>query len=260
MAYAIMFGNSKGGVGKTTTAVNVADLLAAKKYRVLLVDMDPQGHCAMALGKEPLQFYNTVAEVLTGEADIGEAVVKMNGGFDLLPSNINLFDIEDEIKRNINAYFLLHKRLTVLQSKYDYIIIDSPPNIGAFVLNAILASNLVIVPVDSSYLGVEGCLRIQKIITEHVNKNVNTPVLMKILITMFDVRTRMSRDIKEDIERLVGKDILLDSFINRNTDIEKSIASGKTIRHYAKENKKDPRGLTDYQSLVDELIALTTTR
>jgi chromosome partitioning protein len=256
MAHSIMFGNSKGGVGKTTCCVNVADILSKRGEKVLLIDMDPQGHCSMSLGKNPLLFYNTVADVLTRKASIEESIVNMGPNFDLLPSNIGMFDIEDELRRAITPYFLLDNALRPIKAKYDFLIIDTPPNIGTFVLNGIIASEIIIVPIDSSFLGVEGFLRLKNILTKDIEPALKRTFLIRILITMFDSRTRMSKDVREDVAENFGQDTVLTSFINRNTDVQRAIAKGITLRTYAEKEKKTPQGLIDYESFVDELLAL----
>ena len=256
MAHSIMFGNSKGGVGKTTCCVNVADILAKRGEKVLLIDMDPQGHCSMSLGKNPLLFYNTIADVLTRKASIEESIVNMGPNFDLLPSNIGMFDIEDELRRAITPYFLLDNSLRPLKAKYDFVIIDTPPNIGTFVLNGIIASEIIIVPIDSSFLGIEGFLRLKNIITNDIEPTLKRAFLIRILITMFDSRTRMSKDVREDVAENFGQDSVLTSFVNRNTDVQRAIAKGITLTQYAEKEKKIPQGLLDFESLVDELLAL----
>jgi len=251
-----MFGNSKGGVGKTTCCVNVADILAKRGEKVLLIDMDPQGHCSMSLGKNPLLFYNTIADVLTRKASIEESIVNMGSNFDLLPSNIGMFDIEDELRRAITPYFLLDNALRPIKAKYDFVIIDTPPNIGTFVLNGIIASEIIIVPIDSSFLGIEGFLRLKNIITNDIEPTLKRAFLIRILITMFDSRTRMSKDVREDVAENFGQDSVLTSFVNRNTDVQRAIAKGITLTQYAEKEKKTPQGLLDFESLVDELVAL----
>jgi len=251
-----MFGNSKGGVGKTTCCVNVADILAKRGEKVLLIDMDPQGHCSMSLGKNPLLFYNTIADVLTRKASIEESIVNMGSNFDLLPSNIGMFDIEDELRRAITPYFLLDNALRPIKARYDFVIIDTPPNIGTFVLNGIIASEIIIVPIDSSFLGIEGFLRLKNIITNDIEPTLKRNFLIRILITMFDSRTRMSKDVREDVAENFGQDSVLTSFINRNTDVQRAIAKGITLTAYSEKEKKTPQGLLDFESLVDELLAL----
>ena len=256
MGTSIMFGNSKGGVGKTTCCVNVADILASRGKKVLLVDMDPQGHCSMSLGKNPLDFFNTVAEVLTRKARVEEAIVNLGPNFDLIPSNIGMFDIEDELRRAITPYFLLDLALRPIKARYDFVIIDTPPNVVTFVLNGIIASEIIIVPIDSSFLGVEGFVRLKNIITNDIEPATKRSFLVRILITMFDSRTRMSKDVREDVASTFGEDIVLSSFINRNTDVQRAIAQGFPLRVYADEERKHPQGLVDYEALVDELLGL----
>jgi len=221
-----------------------------------LIDMDPQGHCSMSLGKNPLLFYNTIADVLTRKASIEESIVNMGPNFDLLPSNIGMFDIEDELRRAITPYFLLDNALRPVKAKYDFLIIDTPPNIGTFVLNGIIASEIIIVPIDSSFLGIEGFLRLKNIITNDIEPTLKRAFLIRILITMFDSRTRMSKDVREDVAENFGQDSVLTSFVNRNTDVQRAIAKGITLTQYAVKEKKTPQGLLDFESLVDELVAL----
>ncbi len=110
----IMFGNSKGGVAKTTTAVNTADILASRGKQVLLIDMDPQGHCSIALNYDPLRHFNTIADVLIGAITIDKAVVEYRPSLHLIPSNISMFDTEEDLKKEILSYFLLDRKLAPL--------------------------------------------------------------------------------------------------------------------------------------------------
>lgn len=256
MGKVVMFGNSKGGVAKTTTAVNAADILSFRKHKVLLIDMDPQGHCSIALNYDPLTHFNTISDVLTGSIQIDKAVLHYNEYFDIIPSNISMFDTEDTIKQEILSYFLLYKKITPLKSRYDYIIIDTPPNLGTFVLNSLIASDLLVVPIDSSFLGIEGYMRLKKIVEQRILPAIGRSITIRILITLFDNRTRISKDIREELERRLGKESLFLSVINRNTDVQKSLAQGVPIRVYSDENHVKVQARLDYEGFVDELLAI----
>ncbi len=256
MAKVVMFGNSKGGVAKTTSAVNTADILAFRKHKVLLIDMDPQGHCSIALNYNPLAHFNTISDVLTGDAKIDETILHYNEFFDVIPSNIKMFDTEEKIKQEILSYFLLYKKITPLKSRYDYIIIDTPPNLGTFVLNSLIASDLLVVPIDSSFLGIEGYMRLKKIVENKILPAVSRPIVIRILLTLFDSRTRMSKDIREDVERKLGPNSIFSSVINRNTDVQKSLAQGVPIRVYCEENHVKVQAKLDYEGFVEELLAI----
>ncbi len=260
MAGVIMFGNSKGGVAKTTSAVNTADILSFRGNKVLLIDMDPQGHCSIALNYDPLRHFNTVADVLTGKTAIDKAILSHSKNFDFLPSNIGMFDEEDAIKQEILSYFLLHKKLTPIQSKYDYIVIDTPPNLGTFVLNGLIACDLLVIPIDSSFLGLEGYVRLRRIVETKIIPAINHSITIKILLTLFDNRTRMSKEIREDIETRLGLKTIFSTVINRNTDVQKSLAKGVPIRVYCDEAKIKAAAKTDYESFVDELQAFYQSR
>jgi len=257
MAKIIMFGNSKGGVAKTTTAVNTADILASLGNKVLLVDMDPQGHCSIALNYDPLSHFNTIAHVLIGEIPIDNAIVEHTPQFHFIPSNINMFDTEEELKKEILSYFLLDRKLAPLVPKYDYILIDTPPNIGTFVLNSLIACQLLIVPVDSSFLGMEGYNRLEKVVTARIVPATRKPIPIKILLTLYDNRTRMSKDIRNVAMKKMGQDSVFTTVINRNTDVQKSLAQGVPIRVFCQENKIKAAGLIDYESFVNELVHMT---
>jgi len=260
MSQNILVCNSKGGVGKTTVAVNTADLLSEKGYKVLLVDTDAQGHCSISLGKSPLKFYNTIFELLTGEAKIKETIYSLYENLDLLPANLNLFDIEEVLtaRKTVTPYFTLKKSLQTVADYYDYIIIDSPPNLGLMVYNSIIASDFVIVPVDSSFLGLEGYVRIKRTIEDTIAPDINRQVREMILLTMYDRRTKLSEKVREGIYKRYGKDRLFHSFINRNTDLQKATAKGVSIRKYAENKKKKPQGLTDFNFFISELLNVLT--
>ena len=257
MSKNILICNSKGGVGKTTVAINTADLLNEKGYKVLLVDTDAQGHCSIALGKNPLKYYNTIFELLKGEVGIKECIHNLYDNLDILPSNLNLFDIDEVLtaRKTVTPYFALRKNLQQVYDLYDYIIIDSPPNLGMMVYNSIIASDFVVIPVDSSFLGLEGYIRIKNTIENTITPDIGRKIKEKILLTMYDRRTKLSKQVESGISARYGEHSIFKTYINRNIDIQKSTAQGLSIRKFASKAKGTPQGFTDMKFFVSELLS-----
>jgi len=260
MAKRLLVANSKGGVGKSTVAINTADLLNEKGYKVLLVDTDAQGHCSIALGKNPLKYYNTIFELLKEEAGINECIHTLYENLDILPSNLNLFDIDEvlSVRKKLTPHFALQKNLKLVDDLYDYIVIDSPPNLGMMAYNAIIASDFIIIPVDSSFLGLEGYIRINSTIKKNIIPDIGREIKEKILLTMYDRRTKLSKQVEAAITNRYGEESIFKTYINRNTDIQKSTAQGLSIRKFSSKVKHTPQGYTDFKFFVSELLSNLT--
>jgi len=260
MAKRLLVANSKGGVGKSTVAINTADLLNEKGYKVLLVDTDAQGHCSISLGKNPLKYYNTIFELLKEEAAINECIHTLYENLDILPSNLNLFDIDEvlSVRKKLTPHFALQKNLKLVDDLYDYIVIDSPPNLGMMAYNAIIASDFIIIPVDSSFLGLEGYIRINSTIKKNIIPDIGREIKEKILLTMYDRRTKLSKQVEAAITNRYGEESIFKTYINRNTDIQKSTAQGLSIRKFSSKVKHTPQGYTDFKFFVSELLSNLT--
>src|SRR3954454_5031643 len=153
----ISVSNQKGGVAKTTTAVNLAACLGANSKRVLLIDLDPQGGCAVCLGMDTSSLNKTIYDVLVGPSvELGKVIMKTSFGFDLAPSNIDLAGAEVELKQALAQESVLKRRLEPVVGTYDYIIIDTPPSLGVLTVNALTASRYVLIPVATEYMALRG--------------------------------------------------------------------------------------------------------
>ena len=250
MGRIISVANQKGGVGKTTTAVNLAAALALKGKRVLLVDMDPQGNATSGCGIEKETLKTSVYEVLLGGLEIDAAIRPLDfNGLDLLPASGNLIGAAVELVHEIGREFFLKRRLEPVAGKYHYILIDCPPSLGLLTVNALTASKWVLVPLQSEYYAMEGLsqlLRTLRLIKNSVNPGLR---IIGILLTMFDVRNNISHQVKEEVCRHFGSRVF-ETVIGRNVRLSEAPSFGKNIFEY------DRRcvGAAGYMSLADELI------
>ena len=190
--------NQKGGVAKTTTAVNLTACIAAAGRRALLVDMDPQGGCAVCLGMDTTTLDRSVYDALIKPSmAIGDVVISTDFGFDLAPANIDLAGAEIELKQALAAETVLQRRLRTVLSEYDYIVIDTPPSLGILTVNSLTAANKVIIPISAEYMALRG-LRMLLDTLENVREVTNPSLqVMGILATRYDARTINSREVYE---------------------------------------------------------------
>jgi chromosome partitioning protein len=195
-ARVISVSNQKGGVAKTTTAVNLATCIGATGQRVLLVDLDPQGGCSVSLGIDTSSLQRTIYDVLVNQAlDIAKVVMKTVFGFDLAPSNIDLAGAEVELRQALAQESVLKRRLEPVLDAYDYIIIDTPPSLGVLTVNALTASRYVLIPVATEYMALRGL----KMLLDTIDsvRSVTNPSLriLGLLATKYDARTINSREV-----------------------------------------------------------------
>lgn len=263
MPYTIAIGNQKGGVAKSTTAVNLSAALirvnkGPKKFKVLLIDLDPQSNATMTVFPDDRNDYKKVSSIIdifNGEP-LRDSIIPTNiPNLDLIPSKLSLFSLEKEIKDNPRPLELLRAALDrePFIQKYDYIIIDCPPNLGCFMLNGFVAATHYMVPVQSeSSYSLDGLSNLEdtiKGIKSVCNKDLN---FLGYLITMYDGRTLTGKMMKESIE-ISLKDSLFKTVIRRNTDINKALCAKQTIFQY------DLRvnGSIDYLCLAKEVVEKT---
>ena len=223
--------NQKGGVGKTTTVVNVATALAALRKKVLVIDLDPQGNATVSLGVQRRQGGQNSYTVLTGRYRASESVVQTAIPFlSLLPASQELLGVDIELANENGPQFFLKKALADLQD-FDYIFIDCPPAVGLLTMNALVASTHVIIPVQCEYLALEGVADLMKTI-EKVKKNFNPSLKIEgIVMTMFDGRSRLSKSVDGDV-RGFFKDLVFETVIPRNVRIPEAPSHGRPVMLY----------------------------
>jgi chromosome partitioning protein len=194
----ITVANQKGGVAKTTTAVNLTALIAASGKRALLLDMDPQGGCAVCLGMDTTTMESSIYDALVKpEVDIASVLVATEFGFDLAPATIDLAGAEIELKQVLAAETVLQRKLKPLLGSYDYIVIDTPPSLGILTVNSLTAANKVLIPISAEYMALRG-LRMLLDTLENVREVTNPGLeIMGILATRYDSRTINSREVYE---------------------------------------------------------------
>lgn len=248
MTKIISIANQKGGVGKTTTTINLSSLFAAAEKRTLLIDIDPQSNSSSGLSVT--NHTPSVYEVLVGTKNINEVIITtFMPHLDMLPSNINLVGAEIEMVDIENREALLRNALNKIENNYDYILIDCPPSLGLLTLNALTASDSVIIPVQCEYFALEGLgqlLNTINIVKKHFNKDLS---IEGVLLTMFDTRLRLSHQVAEEVRRYFGEKVYK-TVINRNVKISEAPSYGKPIILYDAISS----GAQNYMSLASEIL------
>lgn len=251
MAKIIAIANQKGGVGKTTTSVNLAACLAVLEQRVLLVDADPQGNASSGLGVDVQKLGGkTIYECLVNDLETEEAIVKGEiENLDLLPSNIDLVGAEVSMIRLPDREMMLKQVLAKVQDRYDYIIIDCSPSLGLITVNSLTAADSVIIPVQCEYYALEGLGKLLSTI-KLIQKRLNTELEIEgFTLTMYDARLRLSNQVVEEVRKNF-QDMVFKTLINRNTRLAEAPSFGQPAILY----DAGSRGAEDYMSLAQELI------
>ncbi|MDB5159203.1 MAG: ParA family protein [Mucilaginibacter sp.] len=250
MSKIIALANQKGGVGKTTSSINLAASLAVLEYRTLLVDADPQANATSGIGFDPRNIKNSIYECIINQVDPHEAIIKTETpNLDLLPAHIDLVGAEIEMINLENREYKMQEVFSSVRDEYDFIIIDCSPSLGLITINALTAADSVIIPVQCEYFALEGLgklLNTVKIVQNRLNPQLE---IEGILLTMYDVRLRLSNQVVEEV-RTHFEDMVFDTIIQRNTRLSEAPSFGvSVIMHDA-----TCKGAINYLNLAREVI------
>ncbi len=250
MGKVISIANQKGGVGKTTSAINLAASLAAIEHSTLIIDIDPQSNTTSGLGIESKTVTNSIYEVMVGGVEISEAVRETELDYlDLVPSHINLVGAEIEMVDRNERERILTKAVEQIKKKYDFVIIDCPPSLGLLTINALTSSDSVMIPVQCEYFALEGLgqlLNTIKIVRQHLNPELE---IEGVILTMYDTRTRLSNQVADEVKRYFD-DKVFSSVISRNVRLAEAPSFGKPAILY----DANSVGAKNYLALAREVI------
>jgi len=246
----IAISNQKGGVGKTTSSINIAAFLAITETPTLLIDMDPQCNATSGVGVDIGSYKKSIYDVIIGNAKIEDAVKKTDLEFlDIIPSSAQLVGAEVELVSMFSREKMLKDAIEKLDGKYKYIIIDSPPSLGLLTINVLTASNSIIIPIQCEYYALEGLSQLLnsiRLVQKHLNKNLE---IEGVLITMYDNRLNLSKQVAEEVKEYF-RDKMYKTYIKRNVRLGEAPSHGKPIILYDASSS----GAQNYMNLVSEIL------
>ena len=247
----IAVSNQKGGVGKTTTSVNLSASLAALEKKVLLIDFDPQANTSSSIGIDVSVNTKTIYDLLENNCEINECIYNTKLSFlDVIPAHIDLVGIEIEFINSSDREYLLRNVIDKVKEKYDFIIIDCPPSLGLLTINALSAANSIIVPIQCEYLALEGLGKLLNTI-KSIQKLHNSDLSIEgLLLTMYDTRLNLSNQVKKEV-KLHFNEMVFKTVIHRNVKLGEATSFGKSIIDYDVSSK----GADNYLNLAKELIS-----
>ncbi|HPN88898.1 MAG TPA: AAA family ATPase [Candidatus Omnitrophota bacterium] len=246
----ISIANQKGGCGKTTTAINLASALSAIGKKILLIDLDPQAHASLGLDIESQDsIYNVISHLTPKKLVMDDIIKRVEERFDIVPSNILVGTLEQELSDEIGRELKLLSVIEPLKERYDYILIDCPPSLGILTVNAIRTSDEIIIPVETSRFSMQGVDHLMDIVNL-IKDRLNHAVNCRVLITMFDSRLRHSFAMLATFKEKF-KERLFDTIVHVNVKLKESAVLGRTVACY----DKYCRGAKDYYSLAKEMLA-----
>lgn len=250
MGRIIAIANQKGGVGKSTTAINLSACLGEVGQKVLVIDMDPQGNTTSGLGVEKEQRENTVYELLLGESNLEECLISLEyEGLTLISSNVNLAGAEIELIGIENKEFILKEQIDAVRNDYDYIIIDCPPSLNMLTINAMTTADTVLVPIQCEYYALEGLSQLMHTI-ELVQERLNPDLEMEgVVFTMYDARTNLSLQVVENVKNNLNQTIYK-TIIPRNVRLAEAPSHGMPINYYDGKSS----GAESYRLLAEEVV------
>jgi len=249
MAKIIAIANQKGGVGKTTTAVNLSASLAEAKPCILLLDLDPQGNATAGSGVDKKTVANSINEVLLEEATAHEAVIRTEWGYDLLPSNGDLTVAEVRLLHSEKKERSLQSALQPLKERYDFILVDCPPSLNMLTVNALVAADSVLIPIQCEYYALEGLTSLLANI-DRIRRSTNANLQLEgLLRTMYDGRNRLTTEVSEQLYAHFGEKVY-QTVIPRNVRVAEAPSYGLPIMHY----DKNSQGATAYFALAEEFL------
>lgn len=251
MGRVIAVANQKGGVGKTTTAVNLSACLAEKGKKILTIDIDPQGNTTRGLGIDKKTLESTIYELLLGEKTLEETILPdVFDNLSVIPADVDLAGAEVELIGISESNFILKGQLNMIKDNYDFIIIDCPPSLSTLTVNALSAANTVLVPIQCEFFALEGLSQLMYTINL-VKKRLNPSLEIEgVVFTMYDARTNLSLQVVEEVKQELRKTNIYKTIIPRNVRLGEAPSYGLPINIYDKNSK----GAESYMLLADEVI------